>query len=80
MYTVAIATVYTGARETVYTMASERTEKRILWWTQAGVILTLAIQMLLSAQAHGALMQKVDDLAAAVARIEAYLDTHTALK
>jgi len=53
---------------------SDQLERKVLRWTMYSVLLVVLLNFASSLVSHGKLMQKVDDLADRVSRIEQYLD------
>jgi len=53
---------------------SDQLERKMLRWTMWSVLVVVLSNLVSSLVAHGRLMQKVDDLAQRVSRIEQYLD------
>ena len=56
---------------------SDQLERKMLRWTMYSVLLVVLLNFASSLVSHGRLMQKVDDLAGRVSRIEQYLDQHS---
>jgi heme exporter protein D len=61
-------------------MAESDKDRRLIKWTMWGVLLVVIFQLADSIYQHGELIQKVAELSGRVARIEAWIDTHTVVK
>jgi len=58
---------------------TEATQRRIMWWTMAAVLIVVLINLAQSVHAHGMLVQKVDDLAGQVAALQQLVFSHMIL-